>query len=335
MTIVCMGGKDYPQITAVRDKLLARGMPVLIIGPQSPDLSLTVQDGLIALRMGDRTVDVGVLWEQIRIDGILKDTSTESYNRTFALREWKALLANIADAFDGVRINNRRSKLNASSKVRQLVLAAQVGFRVPETLLSNSKAHVHSLHHSGGGVIVKTIGARFAVSPGKPMQPILTREVLPQDLEEIGNAGFSQCPAVYQRKVEKRFEARIVCIGDTILPFKIDSQSKPYARIDWRAGNETLDFTPYAISPEVAQGIRRFMTLSGLDVGHFDFIIDRDTEEYVFLECNLDGNWGWLDRSSEGAVSTAYADMLAARWARSDAATVVASRKTQQFLDVC
>lgn len=42
----------------------------------------------------------------------------------------------------------------------------------------------------------------------------------------------------------------------------------------------------------------------------FDFVVTADTKEYVFLECNAAGQWGWLAEQCRLPIAEAIADEL-------------------------
>lgn len=55
---------------------------------------------------------------------------------------------------------------------------------------------------------------------------------------------------------------------------------------------------------------RSFLSAAGLTYGAFDFIVTADTEDYVFLECNAAGQWGWLAEECGLPIADAIADEL-------------------------
>jgi hypothetical protein len=68
---------------------------------------------------------------------------------------------------------------------------------------------------------------------------------------------------------------------------------------DWRAHIGTdrqLAWRRIDIPKDVAESCRTFMERSGLHYGRFDFICDDDG--WWFLECNPNGQYGWLDDDS-------------------------------------
>jgi len=63
------------------------------------------------------------------------------------------------------------------------------------------------------------------------------------------------------------------------------------------------------LSATESQKLKRFMKLSNLSYGIFDFIRTPDGE-LIFLEVNSDGQWKWLERATGIDMSPAIAEML-------------------------
>ncbi|MGH3159800.1 MAG: hypothetical protein ACRDNF_24945 [Streptosporangiaceae bacterium] len=78
--------------------------------------------------------------------------------------------------------------------------------------------------------------------------------------------------------------------------------------LDWRAGDwEKLSFEPVTIPPEVCGLLHRFLARFRLAFGCFDLAIDR-AGAYHWIECNSNGQWGFLPDSM--AIAAAFATLL-------------------------
>lgn len=60
----------------------------------------------------------------------------------------------------------------------------------------------------------------------------------------------------------------------------------------------------------IADRVHAFLSAAGLTYRAFDFIVTADTEDYVFLECNAAGQWGWLAQECGLPVAEAIAGEL-------------------------
>lgn len=58
------------------------------------------------------------------------------------------------------------------------------------------------------------------------------------------------------------------------------------------------------------EGVRRYLVSERLLYGAFDFVCDRDTSEWLMLECNAGGQWGWLAEQCDLPIASAIADEL-------------------------
>ena len=59
----------------------------------------------------------------------------------------------------------------------------------------------------------------------------------------------------------------------------------------------------------IADKCTRFLQLMHLNFGAFDFIVT-PSGEYVFLECNPNGQWLWVELETGMKISEAIADFL-------------------------
>lgn len=115
------------------------------------------------------------------------------------------------------------------------------------------------------------------------------------DLSSIEESALRSCPCLFQRYVPKQFELRVHIIGDNVLSCRIDSQVSVKTRIDWR--NYDLENTPHAAYELDATTSEKCIELTrqlGLEFGVVDLIVSPESE-HVFLECNAQGHWAWIE----------------------------------------
>jgi len=82
------------------------------------------------------------------------------------------------------------------------------------------------------------------------------------------------------------------------------------ARVDWRSDYGALSYTVITPPPALAEGVRRFMAAFGLTYGAFDFVVT-PAGQWVFLECNAGGQYGWLEGQTGLPITDAIVDVLA------------------------
>ena len=86
-------------------------------------------------------------------------------------------------------------------------------------------------------------------------------------------------------------------MGPHVFACKLDSQAqKEYeGKIDWRQGYDyNLKHELITLPTEIEDFCKRYLRELHLNFGCFDFIVE-PSGEYVFLECNPNGQWRWIE----------------------------------------
>lgn len=182
----------------------------------------------------------------------------------------------------------------AYSKAWQLKLAAQLGFRTPETLISNDPARVRSFIGECAPVLVKYFtphfwsdDARRAVSQAGP--------TVLRDLSRVNDASIAICPAIYQRLIDKRYELRVTVIGHRMFAARISSADDG-SYLDWRdhCGHDDFVMTPMELDVDTAERVRLLVAKLGLKYGCVDLAVDQQGDT-VFFEVNSGGQFLFVD----------------------------------------
>ena len=116
-------------------------------------------------------------------------------------------------------------------------------------------------------------------------------------------------PGIWQACVPKAREWRITIVGDETFDAAIYTDET--ARDDWRKHQSTASVQfRHGTFPD-AEKERCFAYLGrfGLKFGAFDFVEGQDSS-ITFLECNTNGQFGWLEGCLDLPISNAIADQL-------------------------
>ena len=125
---------------------------------------------------------------------------------------------------------------DASSKFQQLLVAEELGFNIPETLITNDVDKVSEFFESCHGLMLYksvTTGHLSSVS-AKTQLMTYSRKIEATDLSKM--VLVKNCPGMFQKYIEKEHEIRATVIGEKVFSAKIDSQKYPEKRVDWRKG---------------------------------------------------------------------------------------------------
>ena len=195
------------------------------------------------------------------------------------------------------------------SKEEQLKKAALNGLLIPATCISNDPGQVKEFISRQRGPVVTKMQSAFAIYHGEEEQVLFTTEVTTDGMNNM--EALRLCPMMFQEKLEKKLELRVTIVGKTLFAFGIDSQKLDNAKTDWRKEGRTMinDWQPYELPIPLQERLLAFMDAYGLNYGAIDLILTPD-DVYYFLEVNAAGEYFWLDRLCNYAISRQIAAVL-------------------------
>ena len=201
----------------------------------------------------------------------------------------------------------------ASSKMLQYKYALKVGFTVPESLYTNRKGNIGILASKYGQLLFKSI-ENDDIWDEENLQDYVfyARKVSSETVLAAPDEAFSQTVSFAQNYVDKEFELRVTAVGEKVFACRINSQAMTddTGKIDWRQGYDYgLEQEAFDLPIGISDKCLEYLRLMGLNFGCFDFIVT-PSGEYVFLECNPNGQWLWVELATGLKISEAIADFL-------------------------
>ncbi len=206
--------------------------------------------------------------------------------------------------------------LAIDNKLLHLHRATELGFTVTETVVTNDPDElVPAWNRAGGRLITKTLDYRpFTLDD--EVRHLYTAQVTRRWLS--GRHRLRHAPAILQPDVPKAYELRVTVVGERVFAARIDSQVSRMTAVDWRHHDDAkVGYSAYDLPPDVAERCVRLVAGLGLTFGALDFIVTPDGR-YVFLEVNVNGQWGFIELLSGLPISDAIADWLADATLRPD-----------------
>jgi hypothetical protein len=201
--------------------------------------------------------------------------------------------------------------LAADGKLRGLALAASLGLTVPPTAVTSRPEDLVACARAWrGDAITKAPGPRAFLSVFAGALVRYTEPLRRRDLAAWRRTAHA--PVLIQRRVPKRVEVRVTVVGAHVFAAEIDSQVSHHGRHDWRRYD--LRSTPirvHALPPAVEDACRALVRALGLRYAAIDLIVTPD-DEYVFLEVNATGQYGWIEDATGLAISSSICDALLA-----------------------
>ncbi|TAJ72121.1 MAG: hypothetical protein EPO51_08360 [Phenylobacterium sp.] len=234
--------------------------------------------------------------------------------RGFAVREAEAALRTMFDLLeDRYWMSPVPSIRRASQKLPNLKVAADLGFTVPPTLVTNRPAAIEAFaRRYDWNVLAKPFTFdTFQTGGDRPQSWDTFAARFDAATFEAVRESVRLCPVIVQPYVEKALELRATLVGREVFCTALHSQEHADAREDWRAAAvEEIRHEPFALPAEVEARLLAFNDHFGLNFSAVDLILDPGGR-YVWLEANPNGQWRWLEDLTGQPISNAIAAQLA------------------------
>lgn len=188
----------------------------------------------------------------------------------------------------------------AENKLLQLKTAADVGFNIPNTVVTNDPSEAEQFGHRYGSAVVKALTAPYFEFSS---QSFAFTAPLDEALRFDSDQWYAQ-PVIVQSRITEGFDVRVIAFGGREFVARA-----PRERLDWRTGQQ-VGWHVCSIPTWVSHACRKYLDRMGLRFGAFDLIHDGAT--WWFLECNQAGEWGWLDRELSLGVAAKLSEYLKA-----------------------
>ncbi len=227
--------------------------------------------------------------------------------RNFAAAEARHGLGGVLNALSGARyVNHPVAVARAESKPAQLRRLARLGLRIPSTLITNDRKNAEEFAAEYGPVVCKTFRGLPVGDDGRA-GAIWTQRVDPADLDDT----LAVTAHLFQAEIPKTGDVRVTVVGRRVFAQQI---AAPDGALDWRRGDwGALLHAPITVPPSVETALHGYLASFGLVFGCFDFALTGDgddPEHWTAIECNPNGQWGWLPDADD--ITEAFADLLTA-----------------------
>jgi len=191
----------------------------------------------------------------------------------------------------------------ANSKMLQLKYAQELGMQIPVTCFSNKKSDIIEIAKAFDYVALKPIDSSSVSTSDDKQYIFYTQKADARQLHSISEESFYQTISFVQNYIEKEFELRITVVCNEIFACKIYSQNQvdEKIKIDWRQG-DNLRHEIFELPLAIKKLCFDFLHKMKLNFGCFDFIVT-PKGDYVFLECNPNGQWLWIELETGMKIS--------------------------------
>lgn len=252
----------------------------------------------ISVRQGDESQtihDVQLIWNR-RVARPVAPGHSAEVDRDFIEEE-------CFEHINGIRhllgrrvttVNPPAAQVAASRKSVQIEVARRVGFDTMPTLISNDFDEIRAFWKKHAPLVVKPF-RHAAWKKNERIYAYYTTDMPEPDEQYRGE--IELCPQIYQKRIDRAYEVRLVAFGRRRFAMRITGPSEGGSldvRNDMRSG--TVEYAPIDPPAPILEGVDRFMDSLGLRFAAFDFAVDTEGR-WVFLECNESGQFLFLESS--------------------------------------
>ena len=186
-------------------------------------------------------------------------------------------------------------KEKSQNKLTCLSLAQKIGLEIPPTLITTNKSDLLAFIQQQGECITKSISNMFQIKRPDFFQVIGTQIITDDLIDKLGDSFF---PTLIQKRIEKAFELRIFYLKGVFYSMAIFSQSDERTSLDYRDYNRVKPNRniPYILPNDIELKLKLLMDKLELNTGSIDIMVTPENE-YVFLEVNPTGQFGWLSQN--------------------------------------
>ncbi|WP_336688657.1 MULTISPECIES: MvdC/MvdD family ATP grasp protein [unclassified Chryseobacterium] len=238
--------------------------------------------------------DVHCVWNRRTFVQLMLDEQNGTHEFNIWKNEWnKTLLGIYYHLKDKKWLNYYRDNHKAENKYLQLDLAKNLGFTIPDFILSNKKESLISFAKKHKKIVLKLMNQDFYKIDKNKFMGFYVNIISEEDLSKFSD--FEENPIFLQKYIDKLYEVRYTVVNEEHFVCKIDSQKSEISNIDWRRYD--IANTPHSIinPPEIIRDkVNQFMKHLNLKFGALDFIVDKNNNWHL-LEINPSGQYLWIE----------------------------------------
>lgn len=205
--------------------------------------------------------------------------------------------------------------LAAENKMRQLQLAAKLGFRVPETVATSKPSVARTFLRGHESTIVKpqaSYGFTSSQADGAVWAFFYATRVKRNQKVDLTNLHLA--PSIFQQAITSiAGDIRVAVVGERTFASLITNPGLPEGSQvrDWRIGHvaDTIHFEPYKLPKDIETACVAHVKQQDLLFGALDLVLEKNGTIW-FLENNPNGQWAFVDDSTTDAIAEEIAHLL-------------------------
>jgi hypothetical protein len=238
---------------------------------------------------------VSGVWYRRPLAAKMPPYAAEGYDEFASSECWEVIYGIYASCRKLTCLPGPRFAGRPASKIRQMLLASELGLNIPDFCVSNVYSDIIDFVDQFPELVLKTLRwPSFNSSDG--CYPLYS--VLVEKGDMVGDAdGYSNgLPKFLQKRIVKKYDVRVVVIGDCVSAVAMESTSD---LIDIRrVPHASVGFREVDLPEAVKKPFLKLLEKDELNYSSADFVVDND-DTWWFLENNPNGQFYWIEQASD------------------------------------
>lgn len=205
-----------------------------------------------------------------------------------ARSQWMGFLRSLTIFEQANWLNWPEATYLAETKAYQLTVANDIGFKIPKTLIGNDANQFHNFENQ---IIIKSLDT---VLLREANDCLFTYSTI-KNSTELNDENVAAVPLTVQDYITPKVDIRVTIIGNKLVAVKITSAGSGIEK-DWRTvERDRVEYTDIKLPKEIERYCFELLRRLNLNFGAIDLLVSN--EEFIFIEINPTGEWGWLVNS--------------------------------------
>lgn len=310
--ILILSNKWDLTVDFVVRELRNRGKPFLRLNTEdlvNGNASIELPNLRINISSNGRCIylnDVRVIWNRRPgrpWDDISHDARPSRAVQQFVNDQWHIWLESLQLLPEITWINDPAANDRMENKIRQLLHADRIGFKIPKTLISNDADAVRE-HFSETPMVAKALYSPLIEESDHDLFVFTNKIAM---LTEDDDTSVRLSPLIFQERISPKTDYRVTVLGERVFAARIEYKAREEF-IDWRTVDDDIAFIPCSLPTDVETRCINFVRDAGLCFGAIDLVECDDG--FFFIEINPNGEWGWLQKPVGLPIAEGLCDLL-------------------------
>ena len=225
----------------------------------------------------------------------------------FIIKERSIFLEGLLNQLDVLWVNRICSVSSAENKISQLSLAKKIGLQAPKTIITNDFNTIESFVKLYPNVICKPISS-CRINLNNNEWGFYSESLKKEDICNRNAVQIS--PFIIQERIKRKIEVRLTVVGSTIFACSMEINDSNTETIDLHLiEDKNIFYKPINVPRAVQKSVFQLLKAFGLTYCCFDFVLS-DNDDWIFLELNPSGQWGWIERKVGFPITESIVNLL-------------------------